>query len=107
MTPHVLCDGEVQLRIDGGGPRALLVITDGETLRFWTPTADLEAVLRGDPLQISAGGGFCRLEAEDGTVRVEYGIPSAKPKRCALPAEGFAGLLDRLRQDGSDHHPGG
>ena len=86
-------------------PRALLVIADGETLRFWTPTADLEAVLRGDPLQISAGGGFCRIEAEGGTVRVEYGVPSARPKRCAVPADEFARLLDRLRQDGKDHAP--
>ena len=105
MAPHVLCDGEVQLRIDGGGPRALVVITDGEVLRFWTPTADLEAVLRGDPLQISIAGGFCRIEAQGETVRVEYGIPSAKPKRCALPTAEFASLLDRLRRDGADHTP--
>lgn len=101
VTERVLCDAELRVLLDGGGERALLVVTDSKTVRFWTDTALLESTLRGDPAQLSAQGGFCQIEREGDRIRLEFGLSEHPRKRCEFPAEEFAQALAWVRSLGS------
>ena len=97
MPYQVLCAGDPKVMVDGGGERTLVVVEDGNAMRFWASTSDLEAVLRGDPLQLSAYGGFCRFERAGEEVRMEFGLTDRARKRCAFPAAAMADALIWVR----------
>jgi|GEM_PF-2801623 len=97
MAERVLCDEGLRVSVSGSGDRALVVVHDGTALRLWADTAELEAVLAGEPIQLSALGGYVQIEAENGTVRLEFGLQGEGRRTCTFPKERFAEALAMVR----------
>lgn len=86
MPETVLCEGNPRVSVDGLAGRALIVISDGDAVRFWTATEDLEAALAGEPFQVSADEGFLKIEVVAGIVHLAYEFAGAGVKECQIPA---------------------
>lgn len=97
MSERVLCDDGLRVTVDGGGERTLVAVRDGASIRFWADTAIMERVLGGEPVQLSAHGGYCGLEAKGGRVRLEFGIDGMGRKSCDFPAGDLAEALAMVR----------
>jgi len=97
MPNELLCEGSVSVSMSGSGDRTVLVVKNGTTVRFWANTADLEEVLNGDTLQLSAYGAFCKLEGEEGQVAVEYALDGESTLKCAFPIERLRNAIEKVR----------
>lgn len=100
MPERVLCQCDLRVSVDGGGERTLVSISDGTTIRFWNDTAALERILQGETVQISAQGGYCRIEPHGDEIRLEFAADGYGRKRCAFPTVDFADALAWVRSLG-------
>ena len=85
MAERVLCDEGIHVSMDGGGERTLIALRNGASMRFWADTAAVEEALRGEPVQISAYGGYCAIEVEGDVARLDFGLDGHGRKSCELP----------------------
>jgi hypothetical protein len=72
MRHIVLCDGPVKVELEAHGPRAILSVTNSETVRFSVSRANLQAVVDGETIQISHRGIFCKLNRQGDIIRVVF-----------------------------------
>jgi hypothetical protein len=83
--------------MDGGGERTLLSVKDGATIRFWSDTRQMEQILGGGALQLSAFGGFCTLEVSGDRVELTFSVEGFGTKRCAFSTSEFRDSIAWVR----------
>jgi hypothetical protein len=102
MAEHLLCDEGLRVLIDGAGDRTLLVVKNGTSMRFWTETAYLEEALSEGSIQLSAFGGYCRIDISDGCARMEFKVDGAPRKSCSFPVQDLADALATIRKSSAE-----
>jgi hypothetical protein len=104
MAERILCDSGISIRLDGAGDRTLVVVKNGVVARFWADTAELEGVLEGFPVQLSALEGSCMFQLQDEAVQVTYSVKGSGSRTCTFPATELREALNcvRLGEDCED-----
>ncbi len=97
MDDRVLAEGPGRIALGGSGERSVLSIADETTLCIAVETAALGAVLDGVPIQLSANGSHCRIEAHSDRVRFDFALAGAGRGFCLLRPDELADALAWVR----------
>ncbi|HWD40657.1 MAG TPA: hypothetical protein VG944_17545 [Fimbriimonas sp.] len=98
VNEHLLCDEGIHVSVSGHGARTLLFVKDGTAIRFWADTEEVERVLNGDSLSLSAFGGSCKLQREGKRTRLEFDPDEGSRCVCKFSSEELAHALEDVRR---------
>jgi hypothetical protein len=91
---RVLCEDGLKVMVGGKADRAMLYVKDGDALRFWCDTFELEMVLLGQPAELHTFGGSCHVEVNGDSGSIVFKSDKAGSHTCNFPRQS---LVDAIR----------
>ena len=92
-----LCDEEPGLELVRVGDHFRLRILDSAIIEIPLSHRDVKDVVNGGTVQVSYPGSYCKLDGQDGHVKITYALRSF-PLTCRVSLENFMTALQQQRQ---------